>query len=62
MPKPLDYPDLWDSFTEGERRAMVLGVPGADTDLWKRPWDKLPVWFRQALLKLDWEFMLGKRF
>ena len=62
MAKPLDYPDLWDNFTEAERRAMILGCPDLDTDLWKRPWDQLPVPFRKVLMQLDWEFMLGKRF
>lgn len=65
MKKPLDHEELWDSFTHGERTALLRNLPsylkrydGAENKQWRF----LDVALRIELSALDWEFNLGKRF
>ena len=65
MNKSLDYEELWDSFTEEERRALLSNLPRHitryDKELHKQ-WRFLPVVLRIELSAVDWEFSLGRRF
>jgi hypothetical protein len=65
MKKPLDYEELWDSFTEEERRALLSNLPPHitryDAQLHKQ-WRFLDVTLRIELSAVDWEFSLGRRF
>ena len=65
MKKPLDYEELWDSFTEEERRTLLSNLPSYidryDAQLHKQ-WRFLDVALRIELSAVDWEFFLGRRF
>ena len=65
MNKSLDYEELWDSFTEEERRALLSNLPTHieryEKQLHKQ-WKFLDVTLRIELTAVDWEFSLGRRF
>lgn len=58
----LDYADLWDSFRQTERRALLANVTNQSIDGQEvKPWDHLPLGLKKELLKLDWEFNIGRK-
>jgi hypothetical protein len=67
--KPLDFEDLWDSFTEAERLALLRNLYGGSggpdhVATWrgcqKKNWSRIPDSIKTQLLALDWEFNLGR--
>lgn len=65
MSKPYDYEELWDSFTNTEREAVLGSIwPGIRvTDAMHRSrWSVLPIEVKKGLADIDWEFALGRRF
>jgi hypothetical protein len=64
--KPLDYEELWDSFRTAERIALLNMLLASDIQgdqpPYSSPWAKLEKVTKAALLRLDWEFCLGKKF
>lgn len=64
--KNLDYEELWDSFTSGERRAVLESIwhgrQRYNHEQTYASWKELPVPIREDLADVDWEFALGRRF
>ena len=63
MRGPLDYEMLWNQLERNERTALLRqilteGISGQNV----KPWHELPASLKIELLKLDWEFSLGRRF
>ena len=65
MSKPYDYAELWDSFTEEERTAVLSNL-ASWRDLYGNAitlkWRHCPTTMKFELQAIDWEFALGRRF
>ena len=65
MKKPLDHEELWNSFTQSERKTILSNLPAhiSRYDNQKHlQWRFLDVALRIELAAVDWEFALGRRF
>lgn len=65
MNKPLDFEELWDSFSVAERHAVISNIwhrHHFTSDMRVVEWKALPQLIRDELAQVDWEFTLGRRF